>query len=69
MTRQRTAYRQADGFDAFKNAVLEFANAAGPVQVPSGKVDPMQVGSIGDGHEVPWEGSWETTREAEGRRA
>ena len=49
MTRQHTAYKQSDRFEAFKDAVLEFTNAAVlmSVALQTGKGDPMQIGSLG----------------------
>ena len=49
MTRQHTAYKQSDRFEAFKDAVLEFTNAAVSMSVgpQTGKGDPMQIGSLG----------------------
>ena len=49
MTRQHTAYKQSDRFEAFKDAVLEFTNAAVSMSVApqTGKCDPMQIGSLG----------------------
>ena len=49
MTRQHTAYKQSDRFETFKDAVLEFTNAAVSMSVApqTGKGDPMQIGSLG----------------------
>ena len=49
MTRQHTAYKQSDQFEAFKDAVLEFTNAAVSMSVApqTGKGDQMQIGSLG----------------------
>ena len=49
MTRQHTADKQSDRFEAFKDAVLEFTNAAVSMSVApqTGKGDPMQIGSLG----------------------
>ena len=55
MTRQHTAQEQDETFESFRNAVLEFTNAAGLARIVS-KSDPMQVGSVnlsGDGAESP----------------
>ena len=53
MTRQHTAHEQGEAFESFRNAVLEFTNAASLEGIVS-KSDPMQVGSVnmpGDGTE------------------
>ena len=53
MTRQHAAYKQGEAFGSFRNAVLEFTNAASLAGTVS-KSDPMQAGGVnmpGDGTE------------------
>ena len=48
MTKQHTAYRQSDPFEAFKQAVVEFTNAVGTptAAMEDIKSEPMQLGKV-----------------------
>ena len=48
MTKQHTAYRQSDPFEAFKQAVVEFTNAVGTpmAAMEDIKSEPMQLGKL-----------------------